>query len=69
MLLGAAAQFGIFGTFIGAYALGFPVNEAAAISIIGGADGPTAIFSASMLAPTCWVVSRSQHTHIWHWFL
>ena len=51
MLLGAAAQFGIFGTFIGAYALGFPVNEAAAISIIGGADGPTAIFSASMLAP------------------
>lgn len=51
MLLGAAAQLGIFGTFIGAYALGFPVNEAAAISIIGGADGPTAIFSASLLAP------------------
>ena len=51
MLLGAAAQIGIFGTFVGAIALGFEVHEAAAISIIGGADGPTAIFSASKLAP------------------
>ena len=51
MLLGAAAQLGIFGTFVGAIALGFEVHEAGAISIIGGADGPTAIFSASKLAP------------------
>src|SRR5690554_304535 len=51
MLLGAAAQIGVFGTFIGAMALGFEIHEAAAISIIGGADGPTAIFSSSKLAP------------------
>lgn len=51
MLLGAAAQIGIFGTFVGAIALGFEIHEAGAISIIGGADGPTAIFSASKLAP------------------
>ncbi|GAB2761951.1 sodium ion-translocating decarboxylase subunit beta [Salinimicrobium soli] len=52
MLLGAAAQVGIFGTFIGAIALGFEVHEAGAISIIGGADGPTAIFASAKLAPT-----------------
>ncbi len=51
MLLGAAAQMGIFGTFLGALFLGFPINEAASISIIGGADGPTAIFLTSKLAP------------------
>lgn len=51
MLLGAAAQLGIFGTFVGAMAMGFEIHEAAAISIIGGADGPTAIFSSSKLAP------------------
>lgn len=51
MLLGAAAQIGIFGTFIGAVALGFEIHEAGAISIIGGADGPTAIFASSKLAP------------------
>ncbi|MGA9324820.1 MAG: sodium ion-translocating decarboxylase subunit beta [Salegentibacter sp.] len=51
MLLGAAAQVGIFGTFIGAVALGFEVHEAGAISIIGGADGPTAIFASAKLAP------------------
>ena len=51
MLLGAAAQIGIFGTFIGAIALGFEIHEAGAISIIGGADGPTAIFASSKLAP------------------
>lgn len=52
MLLGAAAQVGIFGTFIGAIALGFEVHQAGAISIIGGADGPTAIFASAKLAPT-----------------
>lgn len=51
MLLGAAAQMGIFLTFIGAYALGFTPGQSGAIGIIGGADGPTAIFLASKLAP------------------
>ena len=51
MLLGAAAQLGIFLTFIGAYALGFTPAQAGAIGIIGGADGPTAIFLSSRLAP------------------
>ena len=50
-LLGAAAQLGIFLTFIGAYALGFSPAEAGSIGIIGGADGPTAIYLTSMLAP------------------
>ena len=51
MLLGAAAQAGIFITFLGALMLGFGPGEAAAIGIIGGADGPTAIFLTSKLAP------------------
>jgi carboxybiotin decarboxylase len=51
ILLGAAAQSGIFLTFLGAISLGFNLNEAAAIGIIGGADGPTAIFLSSRLAP------------------
>lgn len=50
MLLGAAAQLGIFITFLGALVLGFYAPEAAAIGIIGGADGPTAIFLSSKLA-------------------
>jgi oxaloacetate decarboxylase beta subunit len=50
MLLGAAAQIGVFGTFLGALYLGFRLPEAGAIGIIGGADGPTAIFLASKLA-------------------
>ncbi len=50
MLLGAAAQVGIFLTFLGALALGFHPQEAGAIGIIGGADGPTAIFLSSRLA-------------------
>ena len=51
LLLGAAAQVGIFITLLGALALGFNPQEAGAIGIIGGADGPTAIFIASRLAP------------------
>ncbi|MDD3839243.1 MAG: sodium ion-translocating decarboxylase subunit beta [Clostridia bacterium] len=51
LLLGASAQFGIFLTFIGALFLGFTGPEAASIGIIGGADGPTAIFLTSRLAP------------------
>ncbi len=50
-LLGAAAQIGIFATFLAAYALGFEPNEAGSIGIIGGADGPTAIFLTAKLAP------------------
>ena len=49
--IGAAAQFGIFGAYIAALALGFTAAEAGAIGIIGGADGPTAIFLSSKLAP------------------
>ncbi len=51
LLLGAAAQLGIFITFIGAQFLGFETLEAASIAIIGGADGPTAIYLTSKLAP------------------
>ncbi len=57
LLLGAAAQFGIFGTLIGAIAINaipgmdFTLKDAAAIAIIGGADGPTSIYVASKLAP------------------
>src|SRR5690606_41257744 len=59
LLLGAAAQFGIFGTLLGALALTasgipgmeFSIKEAASIAIIGGADGPTSIFVTSKLAP------------------
>lgn len=51
MLIGAAAQFGIFGAYGIALALGFSPAEAGAIGIIGGADGPTAIFLSSRLAP------------------
>lgn len=50
MILGAAAQLGVFLTFIGALYLGFNLREAGAIGIIGGADGPTAIFLSSRLA-------------------
>ncbi len=51
MLIGAAAQFGIFGAYAAALQLGFTPAEAGAIGIIGGADGPTAIFISSKLAP------------------
>nr|MBE6191864.1 sodium ion-translocating decarboxylase subunit beta [Rikenellaceae bacterium] len=50
-LLGAAAQVGIFATFLAAFALGFTPEQAGSIGIIGGADGPTAIFLTSKLAP------------------
>ena len=50
-LLGAAAQFGIFMTFFGSLLLGFTEAQSASIGIIGGADGPTAIFTTSKLAP------------------
>jgi sodium ion-translocating decarboxylase beta subunit len=51
VLLGAAGQFGIFGTLILATVLGFPLNQAASIGVIGAIDGPTSIFVATKLAP------------------
>ena len=51
VLLGAAGQFGIFGTLILATLMGFPLNEAASIGVIGAIDGPTSIFVATKLAP------------------
>ena len=51
LLLGAAAQFGIFATFLGASAMGFTPAEAGSIGIIGGADGPTALYLTAKLAP------------------
>lgn len=51
MIFGAAAQFGIFATIIVAALLGFPINEAASIGIIGAADGPTTIYVANKFAP------------------
>ena len=51
LLLGAAAQLGIFITFIGAILLGFTAQQAGAIGIIGGADGPTSVLGATILAP------------------
>lgn len=51
MLVGAAAQFGIFGAYMVALAIGFMPDQAGAIAIIGGADGPTAIFLSGKLAP------------------
>ncbi len=50
-LLGAAGQFGIFGTLILAILIGFPLNQAASIGVIGAIDGPTSIFVATKLAP------------------
>jgi len=51
LLLGGAAQFGVFGAYLAAMALGFTPREAASIGIIGGADGPTSIFLSAKLAP------------------
>ena len=51
VLLGAAGQFGIFGTLLLAVVLGFPLNQAATIGVIGAIDGPTSIFVATRLAP------------------
>ena len=64
-ILGAAAQFGIYGAYFFAIALGFTGKEAAAISIIGGADGPTSIFLAGKLGMGEHFsdLSPLQHTH------
>ena len=67
LLLGAAAQLGIFATFIGARLLGFTPQEASSIGIIGGADGPTALYLTSKLAPTCWGLSPWLPIATWRW--
>ncbi|MEI8046921.1 MAG: sodium ion-translocating decarboxylase subunit beta [Bacteroidota bacterium] len=65
ILIGAAAQLGIFGAYAAALAMGFPPSEAGAIGIIGGADGPTAIFLASKLAPDLiGVIAVSAYTYM-----
>ena len=65
LLLGAAAQLGVFAAFFGAVCMGFTGSEAASIGIIGGADGPTAIFLTTKLAPTCWAPSPWPLTPTW----
>ena len=66
-LLGAAAQFGIFAAYFGAIWLGFNDKAAAAISIIGGADGPSSLL-VSWDRRQSWDLSRWQHIPICHWF-
>ena len=68
LLLGAAAQLGIFTTFIGAILLGFTGPEASSIGIIGGADGPTAIYLTSKLRPICSPIAW-RHTPTWPLYL
>ena len=68
MLIGAAAQFGIFGAYIAALWLGFDPMQAASIGIIGGADGPTAIFLSSKLAPNLMGPLPFQLIPTWRWF-
>lgn len=68
LLLGAAAQLGIFVTFIGCRLMGFTGQESSAIGIIGGADGPTAILSPLCWPRRCWVPLPWRPTPIWRWF-
>lgn len=65
MLMGAAAQLGVFVAFFGAICLGFTGPEAASIGIIGGADGPTAIFLTTVWLLLCWVPSPLLLTPTW----
>ena len=65
LLLGAAAQLGVFVAYIGAVILGFTGNQASSIGIIGGADGPTAIFSPPGWLLSCWAPSPSRPTPTW----
>lgn len=67
MLIGAASQFGILSAYILALQSGFEPNQAGATAIIGGADGPTAIFLSSKLAPNLLGAIAFQPTPIRHW--
>ena len=64
VLLGAAGQFGIFGTLMLATLLGFPLNEAASIGVIGAIDGPTSIFVATKLAPNLLAPDRRRRLFV-----
>ena len=67
MLMGAAAQLGVFVAFFGAICLGFSGPEAASIGIIGGADGPTAIFlTTTSGSRICWAPLPLPLTPTWH---
>lgn len=68
LLLGAAAQLGIFITFLGALLLGFTPAEAASTGIIGGADGPTALFVTAQLAPHLLGAIAIAAYSTWPWF-
>ena len=67
-IFGAAAQLGIFTVLLVAILMGFTPKEAASLGIIGGADGPTAIFTTIKLAPICWVPLPLQLIPIYGWF-
>jgi len=68
IILGAAAKFGIFGTLLMATGMGFHINEAASIGIIGAADGPTSIYAQPSRHHSSSAPSRSPSTHTWRWF-
>ena len=69
MLIGAAPRFSIFGAYMIALEVGFDPMQAGAISIIGGADGPTAIFLSSKLAPNLMgAMCGVRLTPYWRWF-
>ena len=67
LLIGAAAQFGIFAAYGASLFLGFEPQAAGAIGIIGGADGPTAIFLSSRLAPDLLGAIAAFPILIWRW--
>ena len=67
LLLGAAAQLGVFLTFIGAYALGFTLKQAGAVGIIGGADGPPPFSWPITWRRSCWAPLPLPLTPIWPW--
>ena len=67
-IFGAAAQLGIFTVLLCAVMIGFTPQEAGALGIIGGADGPTAILLPLNLLRTCWALSLLRPTRIWRWF-
>ena len=69
MLVGAASESGIFGAYMTALAIGFDPMQAGAIGIIGGADGPTAIFLSSKLAPNLMGCNRGVRLFLtWRWY-
>ena len=68
LLIGAGAQLGVFITFTGTVLAGFTLREAASVSIIGGADGPTTIYLTQHLAPQLLERMRLRRTRTWPWY-